>query len=373
MELYIHIPFCVRKCLYCDFLSFPCMAGEKTDYLEALHQEILCCGRGREDGLVTSVFVGGGTPSLLTGDEMERLFGTLRQQFVFAEDAEITMEANPGTLTEENLGGYRRAGINRLSIGCQSVHDEELEKLGRIHRFADFCESFSLARKAGFTNINVDLMAALPGQDLSSWEDCLNRILDFAPEHISAYSLIIEEGTPYYEQEDILQLPDEDTERRMYERTRESLRKNGYEQYEISNYARPGYACRHNIGYWDQTPYLGLGLGASSYMDEIRFKNTSDMKDYLCQAKAGVFRREEEEILTLKNRMEECMFLGLRMTKGVGFAEFQEKFGVSMMSVYGKTIEHFVREKLLTIRENRVCLTEKGMDLANTVMAEFLL
>ena len=373
MELYIHIPFCVRKCLYCDFLSFPCVAGEKTAYLEALHQEILCCGRGRKDGLVTSVFVGGGTPSLLTGDEMERLFGTLRQQFVFAEDAEITMEANPGTLAEKNLEGYRNAGINRLSIGCQSVHDEELEKLGRIHRFVNFCESFSLARKAGFTNINVDLMSALPGQDLSSWEDCLNRILDFAPEHISAYSLIIEEGTPFYEQEDMLQLPDEDTERLMYERTREILRENGYEQYEISNYARPGYACRHNIGYWDQTPYLGLGLGASSYMDEIRFKNTSDMKDYLHQAKTGVFRREEEEILTPENRMEECMFLGLRMTKGVGFAEFQEKFGVSMMSVYGKTIEHFVREKLLTIRENRVCLTEKGMDLANTVMAEFLL
>ena len=344
-----------------------------TAYLEALHQEILCCGRSREDGLVTSVFVGGGTPSLLSGDEMERLFVLLRQQFAFAEDAEITMEANPGTLTEANLEGYRRAGINRLSIGCQSVHDEELEKLGRIHRFADFCESFSLARKAGLTNINVDLMSALPGQDLCSWEDCLEQIMAFAPEHISAYSLIIEEGTPFFDRQNSLQLPKEDTERRMYERTREILRQNGYEQYEISNYARSGFACRHNIGYWDQTPYLGFGLGASSYMEEIRFKNTSDMKEYLCQAKTGVFLREEEERLTLENRMEECMFLGLRMTKGVGFAEFEEKFGVSMMSVYGQTIEHFVREKLLTICENRVCLTEKGMDLANTVMAEFLL
>ena len=373
MELYIHIPFCVRKCLYCDFLSFPCIAGEKVAYLEALHQEILCCGRGREDSLVTSVFVGGGTPSLLTGDEMEGLFGTLRQQFVFAEDAEITMEANPGTLTERNLEGYKKAGIKRLSIGCQSVHDAELEKLGRIHRYADFCESFSLARKAGFTNINVDLMSALPGQDLSSWEDCLQQIIAFSPEHISAYSLIIEEGTPFYDRQDDLKLPEEETERRMYERTREILCQNGYEQYEISNFSRPGFACRHNIGYWDQTPYLGVGLGASSYMDEIRFKNTSNMKDYLCQAKNGVFMREEEEILTLENRMEECMFLGLRMTKGVGISEFREKFGVSMASVYGETIERFVREKLLTICENRVCLTEKGMDLANIVMAEFLL
>lgn len=373
MELYIHIPFCVRKCLYCDFLSFPCLAGEKTAYLEALHQEILCCGRGREDGLVTSVFVGGGTPSLLTGDEMEGLFGTLRQQFVFAEDAEITMEANPGTLTEEKLEGYKKAGINRLSIGCQSVHDNELKKLGRIHRFADFTESFAMARKAGFTNINVDLMSALPDQTLASWEECLCRIMDLGPEHISAYSLIIEEGTPFYEQQDTLSLPDEDTERRMYERTRELLREGGYEQYEISNYARPGFACRHNIGYWDQTPYLGLGLGASSYIDEVRYKNTPDMKEYLCQAKTGRFLREEEDTLTRENRMEECMFLGLRMTRGVSFAEFQEKFGVPMESVYGETIEHFVREKLLTIRENRVCLTEKGMDLANTVMAEFLL
>lgn len=372
MEVYVHIPFCVKKCLYCDFLSFPCAEEEKTAYIQALCQEILCCGRGRKDGLVTSVFVGGGTPSLLTGDEIDRLFGTLRQQFVFSEDAEITLEANPGTLTEKKLEEYKRAGINRLSIGCQSVHDDELKKLGRIHRFADFQESFWLARAAGFANINVDLMSAIPGQEISSWEDCLYRIMELSPEHISAYSLIVEEGTPFYEQRDTLELPDEDTERRMYERTRRILGAGGYEQYEISNYARPGFACRHNTGYWDQTPYLGFGLGASSYMDEIRYKNTSDMKEYLCQAGTGIFSREEEEVLTRENRMEECMFLGLRMTQGVSLAEFQDKFGVSMASVYGETIEHFVREKLLTIRENRVCLTEKGMDLANTVMAAFL-
>ena len=373
MELYIHIPFCIRKCGYCDFLSFPCKNSEKTAYLQALHTEILCCGKGRESIPVTSVFFGGGTPSLLTGEELAGILSALRQQFVFQDDAEITMEANPGTLTRKNLIEYRAAGVNRLSIGCQSVHDTELQALGRIHTFAQFAESFSLAREAGFTNINVDLMSAIPGQDLASWKDCLETVTSFAPEHISAYSLIIEEGTPFYEKQDSLNLPDEDTERDMYALTRRFLAEKGYAQYEISNYARPGYACRHNIGYWDQTPYLGLGLGSSSYMEETRWKNTADMDTYLQQADRQQFVREEEEQLTFQERMEEYMFLGLRMNCGVSIPLFQERFGVEMEAVYQKTIEHFVREKLLTIRENRVCLTEKGMDLANTVMAGFLL
>lgn len=283
------------------------------------------------------------------------------------------MEANPGTLTKENLRLYRAAGVNRLSIGCQSVHDAELKTLGRIHTFAQFAESFTLAREAGFTNINVDLMSAIPGQDLAAWRDCLEKITDFAPEHISAYSLIIEEGTPFFEMQDTLALPDEDTEREMYELTREFLAKKGYIQYEISNYARPGRECRHNIGYWDQTPYLGLGLGASSYKDGVRWKNTPDMAAYLAQADAGQFARADEERLTVEEQMEEFMFLGLRMTRGVSISLFQERFGVEMAAVYQKPIEHFVREKLLTIRQNRVCLTEKGMDLADMVMAEFML
>lgn len=373
MELYIHIPFCIRKCGYCDFLSFPCENSEKTAYLQALHTEILCCGKSRDGIPVTSVFFGGGTPSLMTGEELAGILSALRQQFVFQDDAEITMEANPGTLTRKKLAEYRAAGVNRLSIGCQSVHDTELHALGRIHTFAQFAESFSMAREAGFTNINVDLMSAIPGQDLASWKDCLETIASFAPEHISAYSLIIEEGTPFYEKQSSLKLPDEDTERDMYALTRRFLAEKGYAQYEISNYARPGYACRHNIGYWDQTPYLGLGLGASSYMEETRWKNTADMDAYLQQARKKQFIREEEEKLTLQERMEEYMFLGLRMNCGVSIPVFQERFGIEMKAVYQNTIEHFVREKLLTIRENRVCLTEKGMDLANTVMVGFLL
>ncbi len=373
MEIYVHIPFCIRKCSYCDFLSFPCHGGEKKVYLQALHREILCCGKDGGSTPVTSVFFGGGTPSLLTGEELAGILSALRQQFVFQENAEITMEANPGTLTKENLRLYREAGVNRLSIGCQSVHDAELKTLGRIHTFAQFAESFTLAREAGFTNINVDLMSAIPGQDLAAWRDCLEKITAFAPEHISAYSLIIEEGTPFFEMQDTLALPDEDTERDMYALTRSFLAEKGYIQYEISNYARPGRECRHNIGYWDQTPYLGLGLGASSYKDGVRWKNTADMADYLAQADEGRFTRADEEHLTVEEQMEEFMFLGLRMNRGVSIPLFQERFGVEMAAVYQKPIEHFVREKLLTIRQNRVCLTEKGMDLADMVMAEFML
>lgn len=373
MELYVHIPFCVKKCAYCDFLSFPCQTEEKTAYLQALHTQICCCHRAFGADPVTSVFFGGGTPSLLSGGELSDILTALRQQFVFAEDAEITTEANPGTLTADKLRKYHEAGINRLSIGCQSVHDRELKTLGRIHSFAQFEESFRLAREAGFTNINIDLMSAIPGQDLASWRECLEKITDFSPEHISAYSLIIEEGTPFYQMQETLQLPDEETERDMYALTRDFLADRGYQQYEISNYARPGKECRHNIGYWEQVPYLGLGLGASSFLDGVRWKNTSDMKTYLMQAEAGVFARTEEEHLTVEEQMEEYMFLGLRMNRGADITQFEERFGRDFTSLYRKPVERFVREKLLTIRENRVCLTKKGMDLADMVMAEFML
>ena len=384
MELYIHIPFCVRKCAYCDFLSAPADQDTMGHYMECLEKQLVRQAASFQKKEIDTVFIGGGTPTILRIEQLSRLLAAVRERFVLAAGAEITVEANPGTITAGKARALADGGVNRVSLGLQSASERELRLLGRIHTYDDFLRSYGLVREAGIRNVNVDLMSALPGQTIASYEKTLHQVLSLHPEHISAYSLIIEEGTPFYEQyredeklrdagEEPHVLPSEESERAMYELTGALLSDYGYDRYEISNYAKAGYACRHNIGYWDQTPYLGLGLGASSYMDEIRFKNTSDMKDYLCQAKAGVFRREEEEILTLKNRMEECMFLGLRMTKGVGFAEFQEKFGVSMMSVYGKTIEHFVREKLLTIRENRVCLTEKGMDLANTVMAEFLL
>lgn len=370
-EIYVHIPFCVRKCDYCDFLSFPCEDTRRREYLAALIQEITHVKIPETYGGVKSIYVGGGTPSLLSGEEMQRILNTIRSCFPVEEGAEISMEANPGTLTEEKLKGYRAAGVNRLSIGCQSVHDKELRMLGRIHQFADFTESFALARRTGFCNINVDLMSAIPGQHREDWQDCLKTIAALEPEHISAYSLIVEEGTPFAKRR--LELPDEEEERQMYADTRKILKAFGYEQYEISNYARPGYACRHNIGYWDGTPYRSFGLGASSYIEETRFRNTGQMDIYLKQAQEPERLRREIEVLTKENRMEEYMFLGLRMNCGVSRKGFLERFGKSMEEVYGSKIEHFVREKLLTFSEDRVSLTEKGMDLANYVMAGFLL
>ncbi|HCT92023.1 MAG TPA: oxygen-independent coproporphyrinogen III oxidase [Lachnospiraceae bacterium] len=371
MEIYVHIPFCLRKCRYCDFLSFPCGGKERARYLSALGQEIACCGRGRAEGAVTSIYFGGGTPSLLSDEQMGYLMGCVKRQFSLTPDAEITMEANPGTLTASRLAGYRRAGINRLSIGCQSVHDSELSALGRIHRYGDFRESYHMAREAGFANINVDLMYGLPGQTAASWRQSLETVCALGPEHVSAYSLIVEAGTPFADMD--LDLPDEDAERQMAADAVEILADHGYTRYEISNFARPGFTCCHNIGYWDGTPYISFGLGASSYMGQTRWRNTRSMENYLKNVSSPACLRRDVEILTIENRMEEFMFLGLRMTAGVSRSEFAKRFGVSMNEVYGEKIEHFVREKLLTNSGDRVFLTERGLDLANVVMAEFLL
>ena len=320
MELYIHIPFCVRKCRYCDFLSFASDACVREKYVDQLIREIESipeedAGQCPENAAprlnltgrtVETIFIGGGTPSLLPPSAVERILAAVRQVFRVEPDAEITMEANPGTLTPDSAAGYRNAGVSRLSLGLQSASEEELRLLGRIHTREQFLQSFRAARDAGFDNINVDLMSALPGQSEESWQETLRFVCDLEPEHISAYSLIVEEGTPLYEEygemcadlekygdyasmpkrlqtkyEGCKCLPDEETDRNMYHHTKTTLAKLGYERYEISNYARPGYACRHNIGYWTGVPYLGLGLGASSYLDGCRFTVNPDMKQYL--------------------------------------------------------------------------------------------
>lgn len=261
LELYIHIPFCIQKCRYCDFLSGPADDASKYRYTKALIREIESLPEGRES-IITTVFFGGGTPSVLPGEWTARILETLKKRFSFAADAEITTEANPGTVDKEKLRIWRESGINRISFGCQSSFHEELQMLGRIHTWEDFLESYALARESGFDNINIDLMSGLPGQKLKTWETTLHRAAELKPEHISAYSLIVEEGTPFASMN--LDLPDEDTERMMYSRTREILAGYGYGRYEISNYALQGRECRHNIGYWIRTPYIGLGLGASS-------------------------------------------------------------------------------------------------------------
>lgn len=377
LELYIHIPFCVKKCAYCDFLSGPASRERIEEYIQALKKEIESYGKFAEDYEVSTVFFGGGTPSLLSSEQMEMIMGAIKHIFLLQENAEITMEANPGTVTEERLKAYKKAEINRLSFGLQSAKNEELTILGRIHTFEEFLESYEIARKAGFSNINVDLISAIPKQTLESWEETLTTIIELEPEHISAYSLIVEEGTPFAELygedgkwEEML--PDEEEERNMYRKTEEMLQRAGYHRYEISNYAKRGYECRHNLGYWDRTEYLGLGLGASSFLNQTRFHNTEDMERYLKNAKEHENIHEEIEHLKVQEQMEEFIFLGLRKMKGIAETEFAEAFGTDIWECYGKNIRRVIQNGLLEQENGYLRLTKKGIDVSNYVFAEIL-
>lgn len=404
LELYIHIPFCARKCLYCDFLSFRTLAAVHEEYVEQLIREIEAVGPGCGGYEAVTVFIGGGTPSVLEPELICRIMEALRRQFDLAPDAEISIEVNPGTLLYHKLGLYRGAGINRVSIGLQSADNGELRYLGRIHSFEEFLKSYQSARMAGFDNINVDLMSGIPGQTLQSWRNTLKKVVMLKPEHISAYSLIIEEGTPFWERyagtgtgrekcsqgtretdpermdlgrRQLPDLPDEETENRLYHMTRTYLTEQGYGRYEISNYARPGCQCRHNIGYWTGVEYLGLGLGSSSYMAGFRFCNERDLKTYLSLdfGEAGWAERLHPQVqkLTRQMKLEEFMFLGLRMTRGISEIDFVSAFGVKLESVYGPVIERLVKDGLLKREGTRLSLTEWGMDVSNYVLSEFLL
>lgn len=380
LELYVHIPFCVRKCEYCDFLSAPAGADTQQEYVRNLLLEIEQKGVRCTDYEVTTIFFGGGTPSILKAGWIADILNAIHRNFKVRKDAEITIECNPGTLTFEKISIYKSAGINRISVGLQSASDAELRELGRIHTYGDFLKSYDLIRKKGFSNVNIDLMAALSGQTLKSYEQTLRRVLALKPEHISAYSLIIEEGTPFYEKyeaDELLRekgekpqmLPSEETERLMYERTKELLLAHGYERYEISNYARRGYACRHNIGYWRRENYLGFGLGSASLLENERFHNTTDLTDYL----GGDYLAYEQEKLDKKSQMEEFMFLGLRMTDGISTECFRQTFGLTVELVYGPVLEQQIADQLLRKEDGRIFLTERGLDVSNYVMAQFLL
>lgn len=370
MELYVHIPFCIRKCNYCDFLSFPAAEEIQTAYVDALCREIRVSGEECRGRKMTSVFIGGGTPSSLLPGKTATIMDTVSDSFMLSAECEISIEANPGTVSREKLEEYRDCRINRLSFGCQSCVDEELRLLGRIHSFEEFLGNFKLARSAGFDNINVDLMSAIPRQTLATWEYNLRTIAGLAPEHISAYSLIIEEGTPFYGQ--TLPLPDEETERVMYEMTGQILKEYGYLQYEISNYAKKGCQCRHNIGYWQREDYLGVGLGAASLMDNLRFSNTRNLKSYLQNASNVDKIRENEESLSIKEQMEEFMFLGLRMTEGISEKRFEEEFRCKIEEVYGRPIQKLISQEMLERNGDYLRLTRRGISLSNQVFVEFL-
>lgn len=398
LEIYVHIPFCAKKCAYCNFLSFPGNMRMRREYTDKLLEEIRIQSSFVREYQVDTIFLGGGTPSVLDVTDITAIMGTLKEHYDIAPDAEITIEVNPGTVKMEGLVAYREAGINRVSMGLQSADDTELRYLGRIHTYDEFLKSFQRVRMAGFTNVNVDLISAIPGQTPESWRNTLKKTAMLKPEHISAYSLIVEEGTPFYDRYGghvemesyemspeerrrlmaLPDLPDEDTEREMYYMTRNCLAEQGYERYEISNYARPGFECRHNVGYWTGTGYLGLGLGASSYLEGCRFHNTSDFQSYVsahlddeaefCQA-----LRQDMEQLSVKSKMEEFMFLGLRLTRGVSVEGFITRFGQSIRNVYGGVIDKLEREGLLEHKNGYYHLTERGLDLSNYAMSLFLL
>lgn len=397
LGLYVHIPFCVRKCEYCDFLSMQAGVKQQEQYIEALLWEIEAQSSIAENMLVDSIFIGGGTPSILKAEQIERIMKRIRKHYALKAGVEITIECNPGTLDEEKLRSYQRAGINRISLGLQSANNEELRLLGRIHTFEQFEHSAVLVKKY-FHNWNVDLMSALPGQSVESYRTTLERVRNLHPTHISAYSLMIEEGTPFYEKykedyrlrergETPRLLPDEETERKMYELTQQVLEREGYYRYEISNYAREGFESRHNNRYWLRQEYLGLGLGASSCMQNVRWHNVTDLKEYVQQAvrssnqlyedmqksdAAVCFKREEEQQLTRQEQMEETMFLGLRRMQGVDKEAFARQFGQRVEEIYGEVLERLEQEELLQYSGKYIQLTQLGIDVSNYVLAQFL-
>lgn len=340
------------------------------DYVNLLCREIAFRAPAYKEYQVISIFFGGGTPSLLSVEEMGQIMDVVKASFVLAEDAEITVECNPGTVDQEKLTYYITCGINRLSIGLQSADDGELARIGRIHDYETFLRTYRLARETGFRNINVDLMTALPGQTAASYQRTLAQVCDLFPEHISAYSLILEEGTQLYVNQKNYVFPDEDEERELYYMTERVLSKAGYHRYEISNYAREGRECRHNKVYWQRGDYLGLGLGASSLIANVRWKNPDDYADYtVCVEK----KTAEVQALTLQEQMEEFMFLGLRLMEGVSEAAFHKAFGVPVDEIYGEVISRLVEQRLLVREKGRLFLTPRGIDVSNVVFAAFLL
>ncbi|MGN0155436.1 MAG: radical SAM family heme chaperone HemW [Lachnospiraceae bacterium] len=441
LSLYIHIPFCKAKCIYCDFLSFGgCSFSSQKEYVSALCREIKAYTMIAEEYSIKSIFIGGGTPSYIDSSLLEQVMETVYQTFHVDKDAEITIEGNPDSLTKDKLYAYREMGINRLSIGLQSANDTVLKTLGRVHNYDQFIAAFNSARQVGFYNINVDLMSGIPGETAESYIHTLGKIAQLQPEHISAYSLIVEEGTPLSENKELLSLlPSEEEDRKLYARTKLLLKNSGYERYEISNYAKKDFACRHNLVYWRGGEYLGVGLGASSYLtvflsedqyEKIRFHGVEDLEEYIgrfaaydgmqedhytsmyhfyeneedelyddygIDIGAGLFDNENSNLvryrqyednpllefirdhyidlqfLKRKDEMEEFMFLGLRCMKGISKEEFKKRFSVDIESVYGKVIEKYKEQNLLLEQEGHIFLSDKGIDVSNVVMAEFML
>lgn len=374
LGLYVHIPFCIKKCGYCDFLSFPGTDDEKQAYVEALEKEIRSYGAFAGGYRVSTLFLGGGTPSVLEPEQIERLMEAVSHTFELERKAEITIEANPGTLTKEKVRSWKNYGINRLSMGLQSVKNEKLKLLGRIHTWEEFLEGLSMAREEGFENISADLISSIPGQTPMEWREELRTLAEQNLEHISVYQLILEEGTRFYEEyaDHPEKLPDEEECREIYLDTGKILEEYGFSQYEISNYAKPGRESRHNLKYWERADYLGLGLGAASMVRNIRMTNTRDWKTYLECCENPKTMRENVEFLEEARQMEEFMFLGLRKTRGVSRKEFRRIFGQELDLVYEKALGKGLASGMLKEKKDRIFLSQEGVLVSNAVLSEFL-
>lgn len=448
LGIYIHIPFCVHKCIYCDFLSSPADVHTRKQYVRALINEIYLTREGKcankliknvlqgdntsyedmeeqavngltsdyalydtvcmadyektimqedisgcvddiksENGhIVTSIFIGGGTPSAIDAEDISDILDAVRKNYNVSDKAEITIECNPGTMDKKKAVIYRKAGINRISFGLQSTDNNELRMLGRIHTYEQFMESYKIAREAGFDNINIDLMSALPGQTMESFKAVLEKALSLGAEHISVYSLIVEEGTRLSDNIDSFPpIPSDDEDRQMYYMTKEMLSSYGYEQYEISNYAQKGYECKHNLKYWERCDYLGFGIGAASLYGGRRYTNISDIgryMDVLAEITNALDKSYVNELLQIRTDMEklskedemsEYMFLGLRKTKGIDITDFKEEFGTDIKDIFGEAIEDNIARGLLIHDGNCLYLSKRGIDISNTVMSDFIL
>ncbi|MDO5038759.1 radical SAM family heme chaperone HemW [Clostridium sp.] len=370
ISLYVHIPFCKQKCLYCDFPSYAGKENLEDSYIDSLIKEINLKCKGK---IIKTLFIGGGTPSYLKEENLNNLLVCLNS-LKYKEGSEKTIECNPGTLTSEKLKIIKDNGINRISMGLQTTNNNLLKKIGRIHTMKEFEENYNRAREFGFNNINIDIMFGLPNQSVLDYKKSLEDIVKLNPEHISCYSLIIEQGTPFYNMNEkgLLKLPTEDEERKMYNITKDILKSNGYHQYEISNYSKENKECEHNKIYWKLEEYIGVGVSASSYIDSNRIKNIDDIKEYI--NKINNKEAVEESIIknSKKEDMEEFMFLGLRLIKGIDKNNFKRKFDKNIEDVYGDVINKNIKKGLIEDKDNYIYLTSKGVEVSNYVMSEFI-
>lgn len=372
LGIYIHIPFCVRKCLYCDFVSYAKKENVVEKYIEALQKEILNWKKSNKDVKIKTIYIGGGTPSCIDSKFITEILNLIN----IKNAEEITIEVNPGTVNKEKLYDYKNAGINRLSIGLQSTNNELLKKIGRIHNYEQFLETYKMARKVGFNNINVDLMIGLPGQTMDDLKTSLEDIINLNPEHISVYSLILEDETPLKKmiENNILKLPEEDLERQMYWYTKDFLKINGYKHYEISNFAKQGFYSKHNMDCWEQKEYIGFGISAHSYIDRKRFGNISNLDNYIKNCIEGGFDKNRiiEEEQDKKDEMKEYMILGLRKINGISIQKFENKFNENPIILFKKELNKLFNEGLIIIDGDIIRLSNKGLDFANIVWEEFI-